>query len=69
MRYTLMETRDMVVEIVYENKDGMFLLQIGEAVNKRFNVRMTTRDVEQVIRKNPKLFIEENSKIKAPAHM
>jgi hypothetical protein len=64
-----METRDMVVEIVYENKDGMFLLQIGEAVNKRFNVRMTTRDVEQVIRKNQKLFIEENGKIKAPAHM
>ena len=41
---------------------------IGEAVNKRFNVRMTTRDVEQVIKKNPKLFVEENSKIKSPTH-
>jgi hypothetical protein len=46
----------------------MFLMQIGEAVNKRFNVRMTTRDVEQVIKKNPKLFVEENSKIKSPTH-
>jgi hypothetical protein len=63
-----MDTRDMVVEIVYENKDGLFLLQIGEAVNKRFNVRMTTRDVEQVIKKNPKLFVDENGKIKCPAH-
>ena len=63
-----MDTRDMVVEIVYENKDGLFLFQIGEAVNKRFNVRMTTRDVEQVIKKNPKLFVDENGKIKCPAH-
>ena len=63
-----METRDMIVEVVYENKDGMFLMQIGEAVNKRFNDRMTTRDVEQVIKKNPKLFVEENSKIKSPTH-
>ena len=61
-----MDTRDMVVEIVYENKDGLFLLQIGEGVNKRFNTHITTRDVEQVIKKNPKLFFEENGKIKCP---
>jgi hypothetical protein len=62
----LMDIRDMVVEIVYENKDGLFLLQIGEGVNKRFNTHITTRDVEQVVKKNPKLFVEENGKIKCP---
>lgn len=61
-----MDTRDMVVEVVYDNKEGMFLLQIGEAINARFKVHMTTRDVEQVIKKNPKLFVEENGKIKCP---
>ena len=56
----------MIVEVVYENKDGIFPLQIGEAVNKRFNSHMTTREVEQIIKKNPKLFVEENGKYKCP---
>jgi len=63
-----MDTKDMIVEVVYENKDGLFLLQIGEAVNKRFNTHMTTREVEQIIKKNSKLFVEENGKIKCPNH-
>ena len=61
-----MDIRDMVVEVVYDNKEGIFPLQIGEAVNKRFQTHITTRDVEQVIKKNPKLFVEENGKIKCP---
>ena len=61
-----MDTKDMIVEIVYANKDGMFPLQIGEAVNKRFNTRMSTREVEQIIQKNKKLFVEENGKYKCP---
>ena len=61
-----MDTKDMIVEVVYENKDGLFLLQIGESVNKRFNMHMTTREVEQIIKKNPKLFVEVNGKYKCP---
>ena len=61
-----MDIRDMVVELVYDNKDGLFPLQIAEGVNKRFKTNVTTRDVEQVIKKNPKLFVEENGKIKCP---
>ena len=38
-----MDTKDMIVEVVYENKEGMFPLQIGEAVNKRFNSHMNPR--------------------------
>ena len=56
----------MVVEIVYEKKDGLFPLQIAEGVNNRFKSAITTRDVEQVVKKNPKLFVEENGKIKCP---
>jgi hypothetical protein len=60
------KTRDMVVEVVYDNKDGLYLIEIGAAVNKKYNTPLTTRDVEQIIQKNPKLFTEENGKIKCP---
>jgi hypothetical protein len=56
----------MVVEVVYDTKEGLVLMEIGEAVNKRYHVPMTTRDVEEIIKKNPKLFAEENNRIKCP---
>jgi hypothetical protein len=63
-----MDTKDMVVEVVYEVKEGLFPMQIAEAVTKKYGVQMTTREAEQVISKNKKLFVEENGKIKAPTH-
>ena len=61
-----MDTRDMVVEVVYDAPNGLILMDIGEAVNKRYHTPLSTRDVEQIIDKNPKLFTEENGKIKCP---
>jgi len=57
---------DMVVEIVYEKPEGMFPLEIAEAVSKRFQISVTTIQVEQIVRKNPKLFVEKNFKIYSP---
>ena len=61
-----MDTSNMIVQVVYENKEGMYPLEIAEAVSKRFNTHMTTREVEQTVKKNHKLFIEDNGKIKCP---
>ena len=58
-----MDIKDMMVEVVYESKDGMFPLDIAEEVSKRFQTPITTRQVEQIVQKNPKLFVEKNSRI------
>ena len=63
-----MDIRDEIVQVVYESKDGLFLLEITEAVTNRFKMQVNSRQIEEVIRKNPKLFVEINGKIKAPTH-
>ena len=63
-----MDIRDEIVQVVYESKDGLFLLEITEAVTNRFKIQVNSRQIEEVIRKNPKLFVEVNGKIKAPVH-
>jgi hypothetical protein len=63
-----MDIRDEIVQVVYESKDGLFLLEITEAVTNRFKMQVNSRQIEEVIRKNPKLFVEVNGKIKAPVH-
>ncbi len=61
-----MDIKDMVVQVVYESGDGLFPLAIAENVARRFEVHVNSRQVEEVIKKNPKLFIEVDGKIKAP---
>ena len=63
-----MDIKDMIIQVVYESKDGLFLLAIAEAVTRRFKIQMNSRQVEEVIKKNPKLFVEMDGKIKAPLH-
>ena len=63
-----MDIKDMIVEVVYESATGLSLLEIVEAVPKRFQTQVTTRQVDQIIRKNPKLFVEKDAKIRSPSH-
>ncbi len=63
-----MDIKDMFVEVVYERADGLSLLEIVEATSKRFQTQVTTRQVDQIIRKNPRLFVEKEGKIRCPAH-
>lgn len=63
-----MDIRDKVIELVYESKEGLFPLAIAEAVSKRYSIPVNSRQVEEVVRKNPKLFVEMNGKIQAPVH-
>ena len=63
-----MDIKDMIVEVVYESADGLSLLEIVEAIPKRFQRQTTSRQVDQIIRKNPKLFVEKDAKIRSPSH-
>lgn len=63
-----MKLQDMILQVVYTNNQGMSIFKIMEEVNKKYDTHTTTREVEQVIRKNRKLFVEVNGKIKSPAH-
>ena len=63
-----MDTKDMIVEVVYETKEGLFPLEIGIAVEKKYGVQLNTREVEKVINKNKRLFTEEKGRFKSPSH-
>lgn len=63
-----MDIKDMIVAVVYESNDGLFPLAIGDAITCRFEIQMNSRQVEEVVKKNPKLFVEVGGKIKAPPH-
>jgi len=63
-----MDSKDMIVEVVYETEDGLFPLEIAEAIERRFGTHMTTLEVERIIKKNPKLFVEMDGRIKNPLH-
>ncbi len=63
-----MDIKDMIVQVVYESANGLYPLEIAQAVSRRFQTPLTTRQVERMIRKNPKLLVEENGKIKHPTH-
>jgi len=64
----LIDSKDMIVEVVYETEDGLFPLEIAEAIERRFGTHMTTLEVERIIKKNPKLFVEMDGRIKNPLH-
>ncbi len=61
-----MDLKDMIVTVVYQSPDGLFPLQIVEAVAQQFSTQTTTKQVLQVLKKNPKLFVEIEGKIKSP---
>jgi hypothetical protein len=63
-----MNLKDMIIQVVYISRDGLSLLKIVEEVNNRYDTHTTTREVERVVRKNSKLFVEVDGKIKNPPH-
>ena len=55
----------MIVTVVYQSPDGLFPLQIVEALARQFGTQTTTKQVLQILKKNPKLFVETDGKIKS----
>jgi hypothetical protein len=60
-----MDLKDMIVTVVYQSPDGLFPLQIVEALARQFGTQTTTTQVLQILKKNPKLFVETDGKIKS----
>ena len=58
----------MIVTVVYQSPDGLFPLQIVEALARQFGTQTTTNQVLQILKKNPKLFVETDGKIKSPSN-
>ena len=58
----------MIVTVVYQSPDGLFPLQIVEALARQFGTQTTTKQVLQILKKNPKLFVETDGKIKSPSN-
>ena len=63
-----MDLKDMIVTVVYQSPDGLFPLQIVEALAHRFGTQTTTKEVLQILKKNLKLFVETDGKIKSPSN-
>jgi len=61
-----MDLKDMIITVVYQSPGGLFPLQIVEALASQFDTQTNTKQVLQVVERNPKLFIESNGKIKSP---
>lgn len=56
----------MIMQVVYLNKDGLSLIKIVEDIKTKYDIQTNTREIEQIIRKNRKLFVEVNGKFKSP---
>ena len=63
-----MDLKDMIVTVVYQSPDGLFPLQIVEALARQFGTQTTTKQVLQILKKNLKLFVETDGKIKSPSN-
>ncbi len=63
-----MNAKDMVVGVVYESANGLLPYEISEAIEKKYKTLVTTREIQAVLKKNSRLFIEENGRIKSPSY-
>ena len=61
-----MDLKDMIVAVVYQSPGGLGPAQIVEALAHRFDTQTTSKQVLQIVAKNPKLFVEIEGKIKSP---
>ena len=59
--------KEMVVTVVYESPDGLAPVDIVEALARQFDAQTTTRQVLQMVKANPKLFIESGGKVTRPS--
>lgn len=64
-----MNLKEMIVQVVYINDKGISLVTLSEEIERRYSVHVSTREIDQIIRKNPELFVEAGDKIKSPTHI
>ena len=62
-----MDLKDQIVSVVYQSPGGLGPVQIVEALATQYDVQTNSKQVLQVITKNPKLFVEEAGRFKSPS--
>ena len=60
-----MDLKDMVLSVVYQSHDGLSPVEIVKALARQFGTQTTSKQVLQIVNKNPKLFVETDGKIKS----
>ena len=63
-----MDLKDMIVAVVYQSQGGLSPVQIVEALARQFDTQTTSKQVLQIVKRNPKLFVEIEGKIKSPSN-
>jgi hypothetical protein len=58
----------MIVTVVYQSPDGLFPLEILEALARQFGTQTTTKQVLQIVKRNPKLFVEIDGRIRSSSN-
>jgi len=64
----MMDLRDMIVAVVYQSADGLVPLQIVETLARQFGTTTTAKQVLQIVKRNPKLFVEIDGRIRSPSN-
>ncbi len=59
-----MDLKDMILSIVYQSSNGLVPIQIVGELASQYRLQTTTKQVLQIVDKNPQLFLEENGRIK-----
>lgn len=61
-----MNLKEMMVSLVYQSPDGLSIVKIVELVGRQYMTQTTSKQVVDIVEKNPKLFVEIDGKIKSP---
>ena len=62
-----MDLKDQIVSVVYQSSSALGPVQIVEELARKFDLKTNSKQVLQVISKNPKLFVEVDGRFKSPA--
>ena len=62
-----MELKDMIVSVVYQSPDGLGPLGIVEELASKFGTKTNSKQVLQIVQRNPKLFVEVGGRFKSPS--
>lgn len=62
-----MDIKDQIVSVVYQSPAGLSPVQIVEALASKFDTKSNSKQVLQIITRNPKLFVETAGRFKSPA--
>jgi hypothetical protein len=62
-----MKLIDMIVAVVYQSSDGLNPIQIVELISRQYLTQTTSKQVLDIVERNPKLFVEIEGKIKSPS--